>query len=119
MSGPREIAADYVRRGWCIIPVPHGKKRPVQPGWPELKISEQELGSYFSEALSNIGILLGEASCELVDIDLDCQEACDLASGILSPTNSIFGRASKPTSHYLYYCETSSQHFKDPETGDE
>ena len=118
MSGPREIAADYVRRGWCIIPVPHGKKRPVQPGWPELKISEQELGSYFSEALSNIGILLGEASCELVDIDLDCQEACDLASGILSPTNSIFGRASKPTSHYLYYCETSSQHFKDPETGE-
>ena len=76
MGAPREIATDHVRRGWCVIPLPHGKKRQVKPGWLELRITEYDVESYFNETSGNTGVRLGEAHCELVDIDLHCAEAC-------------------------------------------
>jgi hypothetical protein len=49
----------------------------------------------------NIGILNGEPSGGIVDIDLDCQEAIVLAPSFLSGTIT-FGRASKPVSHWIF-----------------
>jgi P4 family phage/plasmid primase-like protien len=118
MTASRDTAADYARRGWSPIPVPRREKRPAQKGWPDLRIPEHDVVGHFSQLPTNIGVLLGEASCELVDVDLDCPESCDLASAILPSTNSVFGRQSKPTSHYLYRSPISSQRFKDPETGE-
>lgn len=53
---------------------------------------------------TNLGLLTGKASENVVDIDLDCEEAIALAPHILHDTRT-FGRQSKPRSHYLYQVE--------------
>jgi len=50
----------------------------------------------------NVGALLGPANGGPVDIDLDCPEAIFFAPKFLPPTAAIYGRKSKPSSHYLY-----------------
>ena len=50
----------------------------------------------------NAAVIFGPRSGELVDIDLDCGEAVDLADLYLPPTKAEFGRASRPRSHRLY-----------------
>jgi putative DNA primase/helicase len=118
MANAAETARTYVSRGWSPIPIPNQRKGPIRKGWTELRLNVEDVDTYFDSEAMNVGVLLGEASCELVDVDLDCHEACQLASAILPSTNSVFGRSSKPTSHYLYRCPISSQRFKDPETGE-
>jgi Bifunctional DNA primase/polymerase, N-terminal len=50
----------------------------------------------------NVGIILGEPSGWLVDVDLDCPEAIELADQFLPPTPAITGRPSAPRSHRWY-----------------
>jgi hypothetical protein len=70
--------------------------------WQRLRIaSDLHLVKVFGRAHTNIGIILGEPSGWIVDIDLDCDEAIRLAPRILPPT-LMFGRPSKPCSHWLY-----------------
>ena len=52
----------------------------------------------------NLGLLLGCASRNLVDVDLDCKEARELADRVLPPTAAVTGRPSSPRSHYWYLC---------------
>lgn len=67
----------------------------------------------------NIGIILGPKSGDLVDIDLDCQEALALADLYLYQTGAEFGRASKPRSHKLYVAAGAIyEAFGDPITGE-
>jgi hypothetical protein len=54
----------------------------------------------FSEE-DNTGIVLGEASGGLVDVDLDQPEAVIAARNVLPP-GVVFGRRSSPGSHHLY-----------------
>jgi putative DNA primase/helicase len=119
-----DAARDYVRREWAPVPLPLTvKSKGKDPdagkgcylnGWPTLRITEAQVEQYFSGPV-NVGVVLGNG---LVDIDLDCPEAIKLADN-LPPTNSIFGRASKPRSHRLYQCDTiaPTQKFYDPITG--
>lgn len=118
MNKAAAIARDYLMRGWCPLPIPSGKKRPYIEGWPELRITQHEADYYFPSDPMNIGVLLGEASAGLVDVDLDCSEASAVAASLLPPTNAIFGRRSNPASHYLFTTLTESSAFKDPESGD-
>jgi hypothetical protein len=97
-----QFAASYRRLGWSVVPVPFRSKAPVYPGWQQLRISEAELGRYFGGQRRNIGVLLGEPSRWLVDVDLDHALALELAATHLPPTGAIFGRASKRRSHWLY-----------------
>jgi hypothetical protein len=66
-----------------------------------------------------VGVILGEPSGGLVDVDLDCAEAVELAGSYLPPTGSIFGREGKPRSHrgYVSAVERMLQ-LSDPETGE-
>jgi hypothetical protein len=89
-------------RGWSVIPVPRRSKRPVLKAWPDLRIAADQLGEYFRDPEGNIGILLGEPSGGLIDIDLDHPLAVELADQFLPPTPAVFGRAGKPRSHRLY-----------------
>jgi hypothetical protein len=88
-------------RGWQIVPVPAGEKGPRCKGWPDLRMSADEVRRHLA-AGGNIGVRLGRASDELIDIDLDCPEALGLADLYLPPTQAEFGRPSKPRSHRLY-----------------
>ena len=118
MPNACEIARDYISRGWSPIPIPYGKKCPRIKGWTELSVTDENVQHYFNANPQNVGVLLGDTSGDLVDVDLDCSEACAIAACLLPATNSMFGRASKPTSHFLFICVVDSQRFVDPETND-
>src|SRR5207248_2910327 len=74
-----------------------------------------ELPLHFNGKPQNIGVLLGEASNGLTDLDLDCGEAIALAPRLLPSTSAVFGRKSSRGSHRLYYSSlTATLNFDDP-----
>ena len=97
-----DFARDYTARGWRVVPVPYRSKGPVVDGWQRLRLDGDQLAGYFDESRVNVGVLLGEPSADLIDIDLDAPQAVALADEFLPPTASRFGRASKASSHRLY-----------------
>lgn len=99
-----QAARKYTLRGWRVIPIDLGSKRPLIRNWQNLLLEVDELSEHFDEP-KNVGVLLGAPSRELVDVDLDCEEAIGLASFFLPKTNRIHGRKSKRSSHYWYYAE--------------
>jgi hypothetical protein len=94
-------ALDYIARGWSPIPIPHREKGPLIGAWQDLRVTPETATAYFSGAKQNIGIILGKASGGLTDLDLDCPEAIAAAPYIL-PRTAVFGRATKPASHWVY-----------------
>lgn len=116
-----DVARAYLARGWAPIPVPFRRKGPVLAGWSALRLGPEDLAAHFNGQPSNVGVLLGEPSGGLVDIDLDCAEALRLAPVFLPPTRSRFGRASKRASHWLYVVTTplETEKFADPDVQDE
>src|SRR5258708_6937943 len=110
-----EIARDYTMRGWSVIPIPRRSKRPTIKNWPQLRITEPEVANHFGTFEKNIGVLLGEPSGNLIDIDLDCPEAVRLAPHFLPETPAIFGRTSKVRSHYLYRSDIPQAKYKAPD----
>ena len=101
----RNTALDFIRNGWSPIPLPFKAKVPIMAGWQKLRINTAELvNEHFNCRPQNIGVLTGEPSSGLVDIDLDVPEALALARSLLPPTRT-FGRKSNPSSHWLYRTE--------------
>ena len=86
------VALRYTRRGWSVIPIPHRSKNPGFFVWQELRLSEADLVEHFNAEPQNIGVLLGEPSGGLVDVDLDHPRAVELAEQYLPPTPAVFGR---------------------------
>ena len=76
---------------------------------------ERALGAYFDGGAQNIGVLLGEPSRWLVEVDLDGAEALRLARVFLPPTASRFGRTSRRQSHWVYYATTPVETAKFPD----
>jgi Bifunctional DNA primase/polymerase, N-terminal len=100
-SSALEAAREYLRQGWAPIPVRPGEKRPVRGDWTHLRLEEEDLSAEFPEG-TNVGVLLGEPSGGLIDVDLDTHEAINLAPHFLPATDAVFGRPSRPASHWLY-----------------
>ena len=48
-----------------------------------------------------VGVVTGPAHSGPADVDLDCTEAVFFARRFLPATTAIFGRKTKPASHYL------------------
>ncbi len=109
-------AASYIERGLAPIPIPPGEKGPRLKDWPKLRIREEEVDHYFGQQPQNIGVLLGEPSGNLMDVDLDCAETVALAPHFLPGTEMVFGRDSKRASHWLYLVETlpKNKKYADP-----
>lgn len=106
-NGPSNLldaARWYLARGYAPIPVPAGSKIPVLKGWTDLRLADADLPLHFN-GTGNIGVLLGEPSGWLVDVDLDCEEAVTLAPEFLPPTGATSGRPGKPASHWWYVCD--------------
>jgi hypothetical protein len=98
---PLDVACEYVACGFAPIPVPYKKKNPGFEGWQNLRVTAENVEGFFSKRRLNIGVLLGEPSGGLVDVDLDCDEAVAVAPFFLPPTRT-FGRSGRKKSHYLY-----------------
>jgi replicative DNA helicase len=109
-------ALDYIGRGWLVVPVRPRAKRPVENKWQQQKITADRVSEYFKPDF-NVGVLLGDESGGLVDVDLDCPEAIALATELL-PATRAFGRESSPRSHLLYYAmHARTEKFQQPLSG--
>jgi putative DNA primase/helicase len=95
------IICDYIKHGLAPIPIKFRSKQPAIEGWTTLKIEESDIDTYFEEPC-NIGILTGKPSNGLVDVDIDDLDALRFAPYFLPETKCVFGRVSKPRSHWLY-----------------
>lgn len=96
-----DAARWYLSRGYQPVPIPAGQKGPRLKGWQNLRLTDGDLSLHFN-GRGNIGLLLGEPSGGLVDVDLDCDEARELAPQYLPQTPAITGRPSAPNSHWWY-----------------
>jgi hypothetical protein len=93
-----------------LVPIDAGQKGPTARGWQTRNWQPGEFPPG-----SNIGIIWGPRSRDWIDTDLDCEEALLLAPIFLPPTAAIFGRKSKPKSHWLYISEGAIfEAFSDP-----
>jgi len=97
-------AQHYVRRGLAVVPIPVGQKNPVLSSWQRLRIEPEKVADYFNGNAQNIGILLGEPSGGVVEVDCDVQEAVSAAPYFL-PKTARSGRESSPESHWWYRSE--------------
>jgi hypothetical protein len=102
-----QTALAWLNRGISPVPlVPNSKRPSGGAGWNKVKITEPMIVDYFRKT-SNVGGLWGKPSDWLVDIDIDCNEACQLAPMLL-PETLIYGRGLRPSSHYIYRCRNVS-----------
>ncbi len=108
-----DAARAYTAHGYRCVPIPLRRKGPIIEEWQNLRLDEADLPQHFGRR-GNIGLLLGEPSGWLVDVDLDCPEAIELAPQFLPPTPTITGRVSAPNSHWWYIVPgavTKKHHF--------
>jgi len=116
-----EWARFYLEQAVAPIPVPFKTKKPVLDEWQTLRLARETVAEYFNGAPQNIGMLLGEASHGLVDIDHDCPEAVALAASFLPSTPCLFGRESRGATHWLYRISPAmaTTKFQDVEKGED
>lgn len=109
VNSSKESAEALLRRRIMPLPIPYGEKNPNRPGWERERYSMNDL-SVFAERPVNVGMLLGHVVDEngmvltdrFIDADLDTMEAIRAAPFYLPETHMMWGRASKPRSHYGY-----------------
>lgn len=110
-----EAALDAYRRGLTPLPIPRHSKGPTMAGWTKLRWPDptEDLGEgedavrkafeeYTAGGSTNLGVLLGEASGDLIDVDLDHPAALRLKSYLLPYTAAVHGRETSRRSHYWY-----------------
>jgi len=116
------IAADalsYINHGWSVVPVPYRSKKCLTKGWSTLRLTANDVPTYFNGSRSNIGVLPGEPSGWRVDVDMDVEEAVVAGCRLLPATNLIHGRVSNPESHRWYHVSgpVKSQEWEFTEAG--
>jgi hypothetical protein len=108
-----QAAAQYIAKGWSVVPVPARSKGPTAKGWndPERLFSPSDFGEG-----ANIGLRLGIISGHLTDFDLDAPEVLAAAPVFLPNMEMISGHASKPESHRWFITTEPiiTVQFKDP-----
>lgn len=102
-----QAAIEALQRGYTAIPIRDGGKRPFLSAWTHTRwenTDEVQLAfdKFLSEGASGVGLLLGQPSGGLVDIDLDHPKAIRLRDYFLPPTQMETGRAGRSRSHAWY-----------------
>ena len=110
-----EAALDAYRRGLTPLPIPRHSKAPTMAGWTKLRWPDPTTDTgegedavraafeaYTAGGSTNLGVLLGEASGDLIDVDLDHPAAARLKSYLLPYTAAVHGRETSRKSHYWY-----------------
>lgn len=110
-----EAAREYRELGWAPIPVPAKAKKPALDGWQRLKLADADLPRHFASN-PNVGLLVGEPSGGLVDVDLDCPAAVAVAASFLPSTPLWSGHEKRPRSHAWFRCAEvpKAARYKDP-----
>ncbi len=84
-AATQDAARRYIGRGWAPIPVPANSKNPSRLDWESERWALEDVPQVWNNG-QNIGLLTGEPSGGLVDVDLDCPEAVAQAGRFLPPT---------------------------------
>ncbi len=115
MTAVLEEARRQTQAGRHVVPIPGGRKGPNQEGWQNLRLKLEELPLHFNNG-KNLGLLTGEPSDGLVDVDLDAEEAVRLADEFLPSTGMEHGRPGMRRSHrwFLSPAITKTDKFRDP-----
>ncbi|MDP7221977.1 MAG: bifunctional DNA primase/polymerase [Alphaproteobacteria bacterium] len=101
-SNFQENAKAYIEKGFAVLPLKERDKTPHKGySWKENALCFEHLQNYSS--VCNIGVILGERSGGLVDLDFDSPEA-GLIGTILFADLPGFGRKSSPHAHKLAMC---------------
>jgi hypothetical protein len=78
----------------------------AREAWQQERLTPQALEHEFTGDVTGCGVILGEPSENLSDLDLDCPEALAVAEAMLPAlgctSTCIFGRPSSPRSHYIH-----------------
>jgi hypothetical protein len=90
----------FDKHGLAVIPVKPASKVPAIASWSK-RCADDNDSSEFNDD-SNVGVVLGEGSNGIVDIDLDAPAAIKIADYFLPETGWKFGRETAPSSHRLY-----------------
>lgn len=94
--------------GFAVIPLEtHGKKPHKGYEWKEQNLALENLQNVPSTC--NVGVVLGERSNGLVDLDFDILEAGIIANKIFSHLPG-FGRKSAPYGHKIVRCAVGKTH---------
>lgn len=107
MNESTTSALEAYKRGYTPVPIRHKGKAPMGRGWQNTRwTSEEQVIESFEQAVSagsdGVGLLLGEHSNGLVDVDLDHEAAMVLAPYFLPPTKMMHGRPGSRSSHRWY-----------------
>lgn len=94
------------------IPIPlHAKgKNPLMHNWTNPSRAAHFDFSKHLAAGGNIGMLLGAPSRDLVCVDLDSQNAINLAPAFDLRTGLVHGRVGAFGSHRYFYCDAKTSH---------
>lgn len=100
-------ALEAFARGFQAVPIRDGGKKPYGAAWTHTRWSSEEqireaFDGYASSGASGVGLLLGEPSGGLVDVDLDHPKALRLRDHLLPPSSMSTGRAGRARSHRWY-----------------
>lgn len=105
-----DAAIDAAKRGYQPIPIVAGEKRPAIAAWTrilwnDLEEVERQFTDWEAQGYTNLGVLLGEPSHSLVDVDIDHPMAYRLRDNFLPPTKARSGRTGRRSTHWWYVCE--------------
>lgn len=95
------------------MPVNHGSKAPSLNNWQSGKYQFTELDVQSDD---NVGVLLGSLSDNLIDLDLDCDEAQVIAnSSIEDGFNAMMSRGGDYPTHYFFHAKDTvkTKRYKD------
>jgi hypothetical protein len=108
----RDAAREYIRRGWAVIDAPARAKAPRRQDWQHARLAADDV-----RPDGNVGLLLGEPSGGLVDVDLDTLEAIAAAPYLLPETAMRHGRPTKQSSHWWYVTrgDVRTTRYRDPD----
>lgn len=104
------------KNGFKPVPLHVQSKAAISPAYARPNY-QPPTDDYWRNNNHGAGIVTGPQQSGPVDIDCDCNEAIYFAARFLPPTTAVFGRRSKPRSHYLYKVDTTGldkQAFIDP-----
>ncbi len=96
-------ARSYMEQGLVLTPNRASTtKGAYLPGWSTRRLSLLQLAAELDRPGKGIGVVLGEPSGWLVDVDLDHPAAVLAADALLPPTGLVSGRTDRPRTHRFY-----------------
>lgn len=106
----------YNEINFTITPLKKRTKEPFIKDWNSKKGIDMDV--FDNDKDLNVGLVLGENSDGVVDVDIDEPGLISIAQSVLPSSGVRFGRPSKPSSHYLYRINGdlgATRRYNDPE----